>query len=384
MSKKLIVLTMATVLVAGLVTAGATASGKQSTRRSFSVGIYDDGMTLGNPEKGFPILKNLRVQVVRVTLWWGGPIGVARAKRPTAPMNPADPAYNWSNYDRAMQLAAKNKIKVLFSIVGTPAWANGGKGQRIAPKRPADLKNFAIAAARRYSGTFKDTDGNVLPAVHLWLAWNEPNNPVFLAPQYKKVHGRYIALSAYNYVRICNAIYGGVHAVQHAAAKVACGGTDPRGNNQPKSRRASISPLAFLRSVKKYGLRRFDAWAHHPYASRPSESPATKPKANTVVILGNIGDLTKEVTRLYGRKPIWITEYGYQTRPPDRHFGVAWKTQAKYLAQSFAIARKNPRIQMMIWFLVKDESRLAGWQSGFFTAAGKRKPSYFAFRAMKH
>jgi hypothetical protein len=175
-----------------------------------------------------------------------------------------------------------------------------------------------------------------------------------------------------------------VHAVQHGAAKVACGGTDPRGNNQPKSRRASISPLAFLRSVKKYGLRRFDAWAHHPYASRPSENPTAKPKAKTVVILGNIGDLTKEVTRLYGRKPIWITEYGYQTRPPDRTFGVAWKTQAKYLARAYAIARKNPRIQMMIWFLVKDESRLAAWQSGFFTSAGKRKPAYFTFRAMKH
>jgi Glycosyl hydrolase catalytic core len=385
MSKKLIALTLATVLVAGLITAGATASGKQSRAgRSFSVGIYDDGMTLANPDKGFPILHNLRAQIVRITLWWGGPIGVARAKRPTTPTNPADPAYNWSNYDRAVTDAAKYKIKVLFSIVGTPSWANGGKGMRIAPTRPADLKNFATAAARRYNGAFEDADGNVLPAVHLWLAWNEPNNPVFLAPQYKKVNGHYIALSAYNYVRICNAIYGGVHAVQHGAAKVACGGTDPRGNNQPKSGRASISPLAFLRLVKKYGLRRFDAWAHHPYASRPSESPTSKPKAKTVVILGNIGDLTKEVTRLYGGKPIWITEYGYQTRPPDRTFGVAWKTQAKYLAQSFAIARKNPRIQMMIWFLVKDESRLAGWQSGFFTTAGKRKPSYYAFRALKH
>ena len=39
---------------------------------------------------------------------------------------------------------------------------------------------------------------------------------------------------------------------------------------------------------------------------------------------------------------------------------------------------------MMIWFLVKDESRLAGWQSGFFTTAGKRKPSYYTFRALKH
>ena len=39
---------------------------------------------------------------------------------------------------------------------------------------------------------------------------------------------------------------------------------------------------------------------------------------------------------------------------------------------------------MMIWFLVKDERRLAGWQSGFFTAAGHRKPSYTAFRRLKH
>src|SRR5262249_8399745 len=172
---------------AGLITAGATASGKQSAAgRSFSVGIYDDGMTLGNPEKGFPILHNLRAQIVRITLWWGGPIGVVGKKRPTTPANPADPAYNWSNYDRAVQLAAKYKIKVLFSIVGTPSWANGGRGMRIAPTVPADLKNFATAAARRYNGAFQDADGNVLPAVHLWLARDEPNNPGFPGPPYKK------------------------------------------------------------------------------------------------------------------------------------------------------------------------------------------------------
>jgi hypothetical protein len=386
MSKKLILLTLATILVAGLISAGATASRKQSAARSFSVGIYDDGMTLANPDKGFPILHNLRAQIVRITLWWGGPIGVAK-KQPKNPTNPADPAYNWDAYDRAVQDAAKYKIKVLFSIVGTPAWANGGRAARYAPTRPVALQNFATAAAKRYSGTFEPTtDEPALPAVRLWLAWNEPNNPVFLAPQYRKVSGRWFPQSAYSYVRICNAIYNGVHSVQHSAAKVACGATDPRGNNQPRSRRASISPLAFLRSVKKYGLRRFDAWAHHPYAPRASLTPSSKPNVNdkSTVILGNIGVLTKELSRLYGKKPLWITEYGYQTRPPDRTFGVAWKTQARYLAQAYSIARKNPRIQMMIWFLVKDESRLAGWQSGFFTTAGKRKPSYYTFRALKH
>jgi hypothetical protein len=386
MSRKLILLTLATILVAVLISAGATAGRTQTTARSFSVGLYDDGMTLGNPDKGFPILHNLRAQIVRITLWWGGPIGVAKTQ-PKNPTNPADPAYNWDAYDRAVRDAAKYKIKVLFSIVGTPAWANGGRAARYAPTRPVTLQNFATAAAKRYSGTFEPTTGDpALPAVRLWLAWNEPNNPVFLSPQYRKVNGRWFAQSAYSYVRICNAIYNGVHSVQHGAAKVACGATDPRGNNQPRSRRASISPLAFLRSVKKYGLRRFDAWAHHPYAPRASLTPSSKPNVNdkSTVILGNIGVLTKELSRLYGKKPLWITEYGYQTRPPDRTFGVAWKTQARYLAQAYSIARKNPRIQMMIWFLVKDESRLAGWQSGFFTTAGKRKPSYYTFRALKH
>ena len=30
----------------------------------------------------------------------------------------------------------------------------------------------------------------------------------------------------------------------------------------------------------------------------------------------------KELTRLYGYMRIWVTEYGYQTNPPDRVFGV--------------------------------------------------------------
>ena len=31
-----------------------------------------------------------------------------------------------------------------------------------------------------------------LPAVKLWLAWNEPNNPTFLTPQYAKVGGKWV------------------------------------------------------------------------------------------------------------------------------------------------------------------------------------------------
>ncbi|MGB2953015.1 MAG: hypothetical protein WBB74_06455, partial [Gaiellaceae bacterium] len=115
----------------------------------------------------------------------------------------------------------------------------------------------------------------------------------------------------------------------------------------------------------------------------------TKPRGSrganpTAVTLANIGDLISELTRLYGSKRLWITEYGYQTNPPDPLFGVSWAKQALYLKEAYAVARRNPRIGMLLWFLVKDEARIGGWQSGFFTAAGKQKPSYAAFQRLPH
>jgi hypothetical protein len=37
---------------------------------------------------------------------------------------------------------------------------------------------------------------------------------------------------------------------------------------------------------------------------------------------------------------------------------------------------------MMLWFLLKDEPNLSGWQSGLITYSGKKKPSFYAFMQM--
>jgi hypothetical protein len=348
------------------------------------VGIFDPNRPFDTPDQTFPMLVNLRAQIIRVNLEWNN---VAK-KRPEFPSDPRDPAYNWDRYDALLLNAAKSKIQVLFTIYGTPRWANGTKkGLNRAPRQMLFLKQFATAAAKRYSGTFKRSDDVVLPAVRKWLAWNEPNNPIFLKPQYKRIGGTWVMQSAVDYAKICNAVYNGVHATLAPSERVGCGVTSPRGNNNPNSARPSVSPLAFLRASKTAGLKTFDAWAHHPYYGVPSETPSTKPVTAkgapaTAVTLGNLGDLIKEVTRLYGNKRIWITEYGYQTNPPDKVFGVSLAKQAAYLTQAFAIARKNPRIDMMLWFLLKDEPNLGGWQSGLLTSSGKRKPAYNAFMKM--
>jgi hypothetical protein len=352
------------------------------------VGIFDEAHTLyGNPAYSFPLMRKARVQVLRVTLYWGGKFGVAKSK-PFDATDPADPAYDWSLYDRLVNYSAANNIKVLFSVYGTPSWENRA-GLNHAPKNFEDLAEFVYAAAERYSGDYPDANGNTLPAVRYWLAWNEPNNPVFLSPQYKRKKGKLVMQSAVDYASICKAVSRGAHFTLIDGEKVACGGTAPRGNNAPRSSRPSVSPLAFLTALKKAGLTntQFDVYAHHPYYGKPSESPTTPPSGGakaTAVTMGNLNVLLRLLGRLYPGKHLWITEYGYQTKPPDPIFGVSWALQARYLTQAFAIARRNPKIDMMLWYLLQDEPRLSGWQSGLLTANGKKKPSYAAFSRLPH
>jgi Glycosyl hydrolase catalytic core len=369
-------------LVCGLAAPSAQPS------RGLIVGIYDEGSSLGNATWAFNQYDSLGVEAVRVNLYWGGPGGVASRRRPANAVNPADPAYDWTGYDAFVKNAAEKRIKVVFSIVWTPTWAiapREKKKKNRAPARMKDLQNFAFAAAKRYSGSFRpEPDGPALPPVRFWLAWNEPNNPVFLFPQFRYARGRHFPVSPGVYAKMCNAIWSGVHLTGLRGEKVACGVTAPRGNNSGAQPRSSLSPIPFLRGMRKAGAR-FDAYAHHPYYGHRSESPRTRPPLRgTAVTLGNIDVLIKELTRLYGRKRVWLTEYGYQTNPPDRAFGVSFVRQAQYLTQAFAIARAHPRIDMMVWFLVKDERRIGnGWQSGLYTASGRRKPSWQAFRRMR-
>jgi hypothetical protein len=361
-----------------VVLAAACASSAHASS-NLLLGITDSGSAYYEaPGSFYPTLGQLGAQVLRVQLNWGGSLGVAR-ERPDDPADPNDRAYDWSRYDQIVLDATDQGVAILFTIFGTPAWANGGRLPTHAPAQASSLRAFAFAAARRYSGSFVRPDGTVLPRVRYWSAWNEPNLPIGLVPQWRKLNGRWVIQSARDYARICNAIVDGVHGTLIAGERVACGDTAPRGNNAPTSSRPTTSPLAFLRAMKSAGARGFDAYAHHPYPGSPLETPATPPPGPTAVTLGNLDVLTKELTRLYGLKPLWLDEYGYQTNPPDRDLGVSPTLQARYLTQSVTIARRNPRVAMLLWFLVRDESRLGGWQSGLETWSGVHKPAFNAF-----
>jgi len=377
----------AAALAATLVALAVVLAPSASASPSLKVGIFDDGVVLyGEPDLVFPQLANTGTQLIRVNLWWAGPGIRVATRRPRRPADPNDPAYNWDTYDRTVRFSIVNNIQPIFSIIGTPPWANAAKGWNVAPTNARDLRLFAAAAQKRYSGTFVNADGITLPRVSLWMAWNEPNNPVFLKPQYRRTGKTWAIQSGRDYAKMCNAVVQGVKSIQRSST-VACGATGPRGNNNPNSSRPSVSPLPFLRAMKLGGAKGFDAYAHHPYYGSPAETPSTPPppgkrgRPPTAVTLGNIDVLIKEIDRLYGKRMrIWVTEYGYQTNPPDRFYGVTYSKQAKYLTQAVSVVRANPRIDVFLWFLLRDEERLGGWQSGLTTFEGRRKSSFNAFR----
>ena len=176
--------------------------------RTLMKGIYDDANLLtGNPDQNYAILGDLRTKVVRLNLHSGGPLGVAGVDPTVRPTDPNDGQYDWSLYDRAVTYATQYGIQVVFSIVNTPTWANNGRGLKVAPTKMNDLRDFAYAAAKRYSGSFqRPQDGRFLPRVRYWLAWNEPNNPAWLTPQ--ATRGRFV--SPQTYAKMCNAVVTGI------------------------------------------------------------------------------------------------------------------------------------------------------------------------------
>ncbi|MGH3077263.1 MAG: hypothetical protein ACRDPZ_03675, partial [Gaiellaceae bacterium] len=100
----------------------------------------------------------------------------------------------------------------------------------------------------------------------------------------------------------------------------------------------------------------------------------------TTIAMADLERLVALVHKNIGRKRIWLTEFGYQTNPPDLFLGVSPTTQAQHIANASRRVQLARSVDMLIFFLVRDDTEDGGWQSGLTTADGVKKPAYTAFR----
>jgi hypothetical protein len=306
--------------------------------------------------------------VIRTTVVWAQ----AASRRAENPRDPFDPSYRLDDVDELARNAEQLGIELLISIWGTPAWANGGAKPNRAPSNLGDLEDFAHALADRYSGRHPG-----YPPVRLFSAWNEPNLEQFLAPQYDP-RGR--SVSPALYAGLAEAVYDGVKGA-NPDALVAVGETSARGRDVPSRDRIqdSHSPARFARLLAEIRPRvHFDAWAQHPYPPRPALAP-TAPVHWPTVGLSDLGRFGRALDDWFGRQnvPIWITEYGHETRPADP-IGIPPSLQAQYASAALRLAAASPRVRMFVWFVFHDQ-RDNPWQSGLIADDGRPKPALAAF-----
>jgi hypothetical protein len=414
--------------------------------------FQDDAFVLYQPPavvaRTLDTLKSLGVDRVRVQVLWG-----ALAPNPLSPAAPrgfegANPASyataSWAPYDRVLTLARARGMGVDFDITAPgPLWAM----RRPAPDpntafdyapSVALWKQFVTAVGRRYSGSYTPpgTHAGALPRVNYWSIWNEPNQPGWLAPQLRTFAGARVPDAPRLYREYADAAFEALSSTGHGPSSdtILVGETAPEGciargpgcrylaDNQP------IAPMLFVEALYcvdgsfhplrgslavalhcpvKGGPNAFVAahpalfqatgYAHHPYSLLLAPNIPFLKTDTGFVSLANLSTLERGLDRIFAtygvnrQIPIYLTEYGYETNPPNPFRGVSPAFQSRYLNQATYMAWRDPRVRTLAQFLLVDSlpnakfppGTSAYWstfQTGLEYTTGVRKPSFNSYR----
>jgi hypothetical protein len=375
--RTLILFALAATLLAALVPTAASGA------RTMWMGFQDDRAFRELPDRTAWLDRaaEANATIIRVTAVWAR----VAPTRPVKPGDPADPAYNWANLDEVVTNASARNIQVVMTLLGTPPWANGGKGESFAPKKANMFKQFTKAVAKRYSGTFGG-----LPEVRHYTILNEPNTFRFLAPQFAKNGTKSVAPIIY----ANKFLKPGVKGIKagNRRAKVAIGVTSPRGRKKNRSKGAGQHfPAEFMRGVAKAckGGCKFDAIAHHPYTVNAARTGPNAKFKYPAVAFNNINRFNKDLKRWFGlnkRPRMWFTEYGFFSNPPNTSKnGVPVARHAKFLRQAVKKTKKLGYVDMFVWFIMLDDSGAPNpivWEAsgGVIDRNNVAKPAYAAYQ----
>jgi hypothetical protein len=408
--------------------------------------IQDSTRLMSNPGATLAAFRALGANMVRVIIVWAQVAPTPRNRTPPAGfdgVDPADyPASAWAPYDKIVRIAAADRIALDFTLSGgAPRWAEGPGIPRVALDNPfwawrpsaVDFGEFVRAVGERYSGSYVPPgQSGPLPRVSFWALWNEPNFGEDLGPQ--AVDGSTVSLGADMYRNLVDQGWTALQATGHTTSTdtILIGEVAPRGTSGSATRShpqglpgdfGQTEPLRFLRTLycvhSSYrqlrgsaaravgcpttpaaaqtfraanpGLFDATAFADHPYpANQPPPIEASRDP--DIASFPRLGNLERELDRLqqvYGspaRFPIYDTEYGYITDPPNRQSRVSPATAAYYLNWAEYLSWKQPRVASTMQYLLYDPPLDAtnrgdgGFSSGLEFSSGRPKPTYAAYR----
>jgi hypothetical protein len=278
------------------------------------------------------------------------------------------------------------------------------------PTPPGDPCPTPIPASVRHTRpaptAWTADDSGVLPRVDIWSVWNEPNLSGWLQPQYTR---KKVPVSPQIYRGLFLAAYDGLVASGHAKDEILMGDLLPFARSG-KTYPARVSPLKFLREMacvddhyRAYrgaaaasrGCTNFQPLpgtgvAYHPYTLADGPDALT-PLADDATI-NDLTRLDRTLRKLSRRfvdhnMPIWITEFGYQTDPPDP-FASPITLVPRFMSESEWLAYHDQRVKSYAQYPLSDDSttgrglsRFHGFQSGIDSSSNR--PKKFVYRAFQ-
>lgn len=320
-----------------------------------------------DPQAAYDTIRNQGIRVVRLPIAW---TSIASTK-PNRPRDPKDPAYAWGPVDERLEEMWARGLTPMLVLYAPPTWTRpkDKQGNLRRSAAPGDFADFAYAAALRYSGK-----SGQLPRVRLWQLWNEPNLKLFLED------------TPEHYRKMVNAAYPAVHKVHRDNVVIGAGispFSDPRNE-------FGIPPMEFVRRMLcvTSGSRprptckarvRLDVWANHPYTGGgPShKAPGDQISLGNLPRVRSMLDAARRAGRIRsrGRLRFWITEFSWDTSPPDPG-GVPLDRHARWVAEAlYRMWRLD--IDLLVWFQLRDAPAVGGnwggtFQAGLFEGGGTR------------
>ncbi len=388
-------LALAALLALALAAAGAASAHAAGPE----VGVADDRLLLeggADPDRVVAEWRANGVDVVRIFALWSR---IAPAHEPPGfdGANQHAPGYTWGRLDEAIRRVRAGGLRVMLTVSGPgPVWTSRSPARRNPRYRPdpAEYADFVTAVATRYGA---DVDRYIL--------WNEPNLPSWLQPQARCVRRRCTPVAPHLYRGLVRAAYPAVKAAD-PGAEVLIGAMSSRGGTL-KARNSTLRPMVFLRALgcvsagyrklrtgdcKGFTAARADGFAFHPHGTLYSpDRPYPNPDDVNLASLGRLESALDRLQRAGRLRPttrrfnLFLDEYGYQTRPPDRIAGVSTATQDRWLQRAAYRAWRDPRVRLLTQYQWYDEplrragSAFAGWQSGLRFLSGRPKPALAHF-----
>jgi hypothetical protein len=370
-------------------------------------------------------IKALGVDRVHIYMHWAD-----IAPDPTSPRRPAFdatdpaayPASGWAIFDTIIRDAQARGIGVDLALVPPPPrWAEGRGAPHPATQpewKPSasEFGQFVRAVGTRYSGHYTSPGSSQpLPRVSFWSIWNEPNLGTELAPEVRP-HTQ-IETSPALYRGLVDAAWRGFAASGHGHDTILIGEIAPAGVASGVGLFNDMPPLRFLRALycvgANYkplrgvaargracpptasgsaafasahpGLFKASGFADHPYPQGlpPNEPTPGEPDFAELAQIGKLERTLDTLQAVYGshtRFPIWSTEFGYQTTPPDTEAGtVSPTTAARYLNWSEYLTWLDPRQRSYDQYQLQD-SAAGVFATGLETDTGAPKPGLAAYR----